>query len=156
MGVLQLEMDLLPVVVGMELNGFCVDRKKREEIVAKAQEREQLALTVYNLLGTREVNLNAPAQLLKALQGLGIALKNTNEESLSECRHPVAAAILVYKKWKKLKEDVESRIHEIRLDGRIHCQFYPLGTDTGRFSSSERTPDPLCGISRECSGNRRL
>ena len=105
---------MLPVVVGMELNGFCVDRKKREEIVAKAQEREQLALTVYNLLGTREVNLNAPAQLLKALQGLGIALKNTNEESLSECRHPVAGAILVYRKWKKLKEDVESRIHEIR------------------------------------------
>ena len=44
----------------------------------------------------------------------GIALKNTNEESLSECRHPVAAAIVVYRKWKKLKEDVESRIHEIR------------------------------------------
>jgi DNA polymerase I len=43
----------------------------------------------------------------------------------------------VYRKWKKFKEDVESRIHEIRPDGRIHCQFYPLGTDTGRFSSSE-------------------
>src|ERR1700736_302922 len=137
MGVLQLEMDLLPVVVGMELNGFCVDRKKREEIVAKAQEREQLALTVYNLLGTREVNLNAPAQLLKALQVLGIALKNTNEDSLSECRHPIAAAILEYRKWKKLKEDVESHIHEIRPDGRIHGQVNPLGTDTGRFSSSE-------------------
>src|ERR1700736_2792953 len=137
MGVLQLEMDLLPVVVGMELNGFCVDRKKREEIVAKAQEREQLALTVYNLLGTREVNLNAPAQLLKALQVLGIALKNTNEDSLSECRHPVADAILEYRKWKKLKEDVESHIHEIRPDGRIHGQVNPLGTDTGRFSSSE-------------------
>jgi ribonuclease D len=64
MGVLQLEMDLLPVVVGMELNGFCVDRKKREEIVAKAQEREQLALTVYNLLGTREVNLLIIAKVL--------------------------------------------------------------------------------------------
>jgi DNA polymerase I len=138
MGVLRLEMDLLPVVVAMELNGFCVDRKKREEIAAKAtQEREQLALTVYNLLGTREVNLNAPAQLLKALQGLGLALKNTNEDSLSECRHPVAAAILEYRRWKKLKEDVESRIHEIRPDGRIHCQFNPLATDTGRFSSSE-------------------
>jgi hypothetical protein len=32
--------------------------------------------------------LNAPAQLLKALQGLGITLKNTNEGSLSECRQP--------------------------------------------------------------------
>jgi DNA polymerase-1 len=138
MGVLRLEMDLLPVLVGMELIGFCVDRKKLEEIAAKAtQERDQVAQTVNNLLGTRDVNLNAPAQLLKALQGLGIALKNTNEGSLSECRHPVAAAILEYRKWKKLKEDVESRIHEIRPDGRIHGQFNPLGTDTGRFSSSE-------------------
>ena len=62
---------------------------------------------------------------------------NTNEDSLSECRHPVAGAILEYRKWKKLKEDVGSRIHEIRPDGRIHGQFNPLGTDTGWFSSSE-------------------
>jgi DNA polymerase I-like protein with 3'-5' exonuclease and polymerase domains len=71
MGVLRLEMDLLPVVVEMELIGFCVDRK------------------------------------------------------------------MEYRKWKKLKEDVESHIHEIRPDSRIHGQFNPLGTDTGRFSSSE-------------------
>jgi ribonuclease D len=31
MEVFRLEMDLLPVVVGMELKGFCVDRKKLEE-----------------------------------------------------------------------------------------------------------------------------
>ena len=137
-GVLRLEMALLPVVVGMELIGFHVNRKKLEELAAEAtQERDQVAQTVNNLLGTRDVNLNAPAQLLKALQGLGIALKNTNEESLSECRHPVAAAILKYRKWKKLKEDVDSCIHEIRPDGRIHGQFNPLGTDTGRFSSAE-------------------
>jgi len=122
----------------MELIGFCVDRKKLEELAADAtQERDQVAQTVNNFLETRDVNLNAPAQLLKALQGLGIALKNTNEGSLSECRHPVATAISGYRKWKKLKEDVESRIHEIRPDGRIHGQFNPLGTDTGRFSSSE-------------------
>lgn len=137
-GVLRLEMALLPVVVGMELIGFHVNRKKLEELAAEAtQERDQVAQTVNNLLGTQDVTLNAPAQLLKALQGLGIALKNTNEESLSECRHPVAAAILKYRKWKKLKEDVESCIHEIRPDGRIHGQFNPLGTDTGRFSSTE-------------------
>ena len=136
--VFRLEMDLLPVVVEMELIGFCVDRKKLEEVAAKStQERDQVAQTVNNLLGTGDVNLNAPAPLLKALQSLGIALKNINEESLSKCRHPVAAAILEYRKWKKLKEDVESRIHEIRPDGRIHGQFNPLGTDTGRFSSSE-------------------
>jgi DNA polymerase I-like protein with 3'-5' exonuclease and polymerase domains len=44
---------------------------------------------------------------------------------------------LEYRKWKKLKGDVESCIHEIRPDGRIHGQFDPLGTDSGRFSSSE-------------------
>jgi DNA polymerase I-like protein with 3'-5' exonuclease and polymerase domains len=138
MGVLRLEMDLLPVVVGMELIGFCVDRKKLEEIAAEAtQERDQVAQTVNNLLGTGDVNLNAPPKLLKVLQGRGIALKNTNEDSLSECRHPVADAILEYRKWKKLKEDVESCIHAIRPDGRIHGHFNPLGTDTGRFSSSE-------------------
>jgi DNA polymerase I len=138
MGIFRLEMDLLPVVVGMELTGFCVDRKKLEELAAEAtQKRDQTAQTVNKLLGSRELNLDAPARLLEALRGLGIALKNTNENSLLECRRPVADAILEYRKWKKLKEDVESRIHEIRPDGRIHCEFNPLGTDTGRFSSSE-------------------
>jgi len=138
MGIFRLEMDLLPVVVGMELIGFCVDRKKLEELAAEAtQKRDQMAQTVDKLLGRRELNLDAPAPLLEALQGLGIALKNTNENSLLECRHPAAGAILEYRKWKKLKEDVESRIQEIRPDGRIHCEFNPLGTDTGRLSSSE-------------------
>jgi DNA polymerase-1 len=139
MGIFRLEMNLLPVVVGMELIGFCVDRKKLEELAAEAtQKRDQMAQTVNRLLGRRELNLDVPAQLLEALQGLGIALKNTNENSLLECRHPAAGAILEYRKWKKLKEDVESRINEIRPDGRIHCEFNPLGTDTGRLSSSEQ------------------
>ena len=138
MGIFRLEMDLLPVVVEMELIGFCVDRKKLEELAAEAtQKRDQTAQTVSKLLGRRELNLDAPARLLEALRGLGIALKNTNENSLLECRHPVAGAILEYRKWKKLKEDVESRIPEIRPDGRIHCEFNPLGTDTGRSLSSE-------------------
>jgi DNA polymerase I-like protein with 3'-5' exonuclease and polymerase domains len=138
MGIFRLEMNLLPVVVGMELTGFCVDRKKLERLAAEAtQKRDLMAQTVDKLLGSRELNLDVPAQLLEALRGLGMTLKNTNENSLSECRHPVADAILEYRKWKKLKEDVESRIHEIRPDGRIHCEFNPLGTDTGRFSSSE-------------------
>jgi DNA polymerase I-like protein with 3'-5' exonuclease and polymerase domains len=54
MGVFRLEMDLLPVVAGMELRGFCVDRKKLEELAAEAtQERDQVAQTVNNLLGRR-------------------------------------------------------------------------------------------------------
>jgi DNA polymerase I len=138
MGIFRLEMDLLPVVVGMELTGFCVDRKKLEELAAEAtQKRDQTAQTVNKLLGSRELNLDAPARLLEALRGRGIALKNTKENSLLECRCPVADAILEYRKWKKLKEDVESRINEIRPDGRIHCEFNSLGNDTGRLSSSE-------------------
>ena len=136
MGVLRSEMDLLSVVVEMELIGFCVDRKKLEELAAKAtQERDQVAQTVHNLLGTGDVNLNVPAQLQKALRGQGISLKNM--DSLSECRHPIADAIFEYRKWQKLKEDVVSCIHGIRPDGRIHGEFDPLETDTGQFSSSE-------------------
>ena len=95
MGIFRLEMNLLPVVVGMELMGFCVDRKKLEELAAEAtRKRDQMAQTVNKLLGRRELNLDAPAQLLEALQSLGMALKNSNEHSLLECRHPVADAIL--------------------------------------------------------------
>jgi DNA polymerase I len=138
MGVFRLEMDLLPAVVGMELNGFCANREKLKELTAKAsQKRDKAAQSANRLLGAEDINLNAPAQLLKALQGLGISLKDTNENTFSVRRHPVADAILEYRKWKKLNEDVESCIRAIRPDGRIHGQFNPLGTDTGQFSSSE-------------------
>src|SRR5258708_13143142 len=69
MGVLRLEMDLLPVVVGMELIGFCVDRTKLEELAADAtQERDQVAQTANNFLETLNVTLNAPPHPLQALQ----------------------------------------------------------------------------------------
>src|SRR5260370_26175836 len=64
LGLLRLEMALLPVVVGMELIGFCVDRKNFEELAAEAtQERDQVSQTVNNLLGTRRADLNAHGTL---------------------------------------------------------------------------------------------
>jgi len=51
MGIFRLEMDLLPVVVEMELIGFCVDRKKLEELAAEAaRKRDQTAQTVKQAL----------------------------------------------------------------------------------------------------------
>ena len=71
MGIFRLEMNLLPAVVGMELIGFCVDRKKLEGLAAEAtQKRDQTAQTVNKLLGSRELNLDAPVRLLEALQCL--------------------------------------------------------------------------------------
>jgi hypothetical protein len=48
------------------------------------------------------------SRLLAALPTLARPLKNM--DSLSECRHPIADAILEYKKWQKLKEDVSLMI----------------------------------------------
>ena len=63
-------MALLPVVVAMELIGFHVNRKKREELAAEAtQERDRVAQTVNNLLGTQRRKLkrsrSAPESLAR-------------------------------------------------------------------------------------------
>jgi DNA polymerase I-like protein with 3'-5' exonuclease and polymerase domains len=51
MGIFRLEMNLLPVVVGMELIGFRVDRKKLGELAAEAtQKRDQTAQLSTNSL----------------------------------------------------------------------------------------------------------
>ena len=56
MGVFRLEMDLLPAVVGMELNGFCVNWEKLEELTAKAsQKRDRAAQSVNKLLGAQDI-----------------------------------------------------------------------------------------------------
>lgn len=51
---------------------------------------------------------------------------------------PLLAAVQEFRKWKKIKSTyIDGYLcHVNDATGRIHCGLFPLGTDTGRFSSS--------------------
>ena len=132
-----LEMELLPVVVDMEATGFAVDRSRLETLLADA-ERGALssAKETKSLFNNPDINLNSPAQLLPVLVGLGIEVADTKAETLATIDHPTVKLLVFHRKAEKQAQMLRTLGESIEFDGRIHARFNPIGTATGRFSSS--------------------
>jgi DNA polymerase-1 len=133
-----LEQSLLPVVVEMEARGIAVDPEKLTSIREQAERELQDATTaVQQFVGDADFNPNSTAQVLEKFRGRGVHLPNTQEETLVACQDPLAQEILKYRVSKKLAEQAQSLLNAVGADGRIHASFNPMGTRTGRFSSSK-------------------
>ena len=144
---LTLELELLPVVVEMEARGIAVDHDKLAAIRDQANLNcEASKTTIQDLVGDQSFNPNSPAQLQGLFEARGISLPDTSADTLAACEDPLAAHIRDYRRYTKLAEQAQTLLEAIGEDGRIHASFNPMGTRTGRFSSS--APN-LQNISRE-------
>ena len=99
-----------------------------------------------------KLNVDSTQQLAAAFTAIGVDLEATNKGVLATLEHPLAKLVLEYRRKDNLATKAEALLKHIRSDGRIHARFNPLGTETGRFSSSkpnlQQTPREA-GI-REC------
>jgi DNA polymerase-1 len=136
--VFELESTLLPVVVGLEKHGFAVDVKKMRGLLAQAEARQnglQEALRIAFKIPA--LNPGSTPQVVKAFRSIGITVPNANEETLLPLDHECASMVVEQHKAKKRVGTIEGLLRQVQVDGRIHAQFKPLGTITGRFSSSK-------------------
>src|SRR5215203_4476929 len=81
-------------------------------------------------------NWNSWQQIVRAFELLGHWLPDTTKETLSECDHPLAGALLEYRNAKKRLDTCHqwlSRAHE----GRVYASWRQVGAETGRMSCSE-------------------
>jgi DNA polymerase-1 len=145
-----LEMPLLPVLLGMEEAGIQLDaeylRAMSEEL---GQEVRQLEEEIWRQAGER-FNLNSPQQLGVVLfERLGLpALKRTQKtrsystgaetlEGLAARGYPIAQLLLRYRELSKLKSTyVDALPAMLGEDGRLHTRFYQAVAATGRLSSA--------------------
>lgn len=156
-----IEIALVPAICEMRQNGVLVDldlfRSKAEEgrAVASKLQADYMAEMSEKMGKTIEVDLDSPKQLAALLfseppDGLGLPVlkrsPKTNAPSTDKFvmkalaeQYPVVRTIETYRGITKnlgtYLEGYAKHVHP--ATGRVHTKFDPLGTETGRFSSSK-------------------
>jgi len=141
---------LIPVLAEMEETGVLIDTDLLNSL-SKEFETELAGITekIYSMVG-EEFNLNSPLQLRGVLfEKLGLEIKkrtktgepSTDHEVLEDLSkyHEVPVLLLKYRGLSKLKSTYADALPKIinPKTGRIHTSYNPVGTSTGRVSSSD-------------------
>jgi DNA polymerase-1 len=147
----QIEGPLLPVLVGMEMEGIAIDPAALGVIGDELQiQIDELAKSIH-IHADRSFNIASPKQLGEILfDQLGLADKakktktgqyKTDEQTLAtlEGKHPIITDILAYREATKLKSTYLDALptHIVAETGRIHTHFHQLVAATGRLASSD-------------------
>lgn len=136
----EVEVPLIYAIVDMERNGFVIDLEFAKTYGDEMKQRLD-ALEAELVEELNGINLNSPAQLKPALEALvGRKLESTDAKKVLKPLakdYPTIAKLLEYKGDMKLYSTYISRLPELihSKTDRLHAQFRPNGTVTGRFSS---------------------
>ncbi|WP_319584250.1 DNA polymerase I [uncultured Pseudodesulfovibrio sp.] len=145
----ELEMPLIPVLVGMERAGIAIDDAAFQEFLDEVN--DQLAELTRTIIGHagEEFNIRSSQQLavvlfdtlgIKAGSKTSTGLRSTANQVLEKIRdqHPIVDAVLEFRMLEKLRSTyLEPLPKMVGEDGRLHTHFNQLATATGRLSSSQ-------------------
>lgn len=156
-----LEYNTVYPTVEMELNGIYLDKKRWSDLADTAKKKldqaeERLdayfsSIEVNNtLFGNPDINYASPEQIKTALeQLLQTELPDTGEATISKIDHPVAQAVLDYRKHYKRYTTYGEQFAEKHISsvtGRVHSRFKQLGADTGRYASKDPNLQNIPGV----------
>jgi DNA polymerase-1 len=147
----QIEGPLLPVLVGMEMEGIAIDPAALGVIGDELQIQIDEMVKSIHAHADRSFNIASPKQLGEILfDQLGLADKakktktgqyKTDEQTLAtlEGKHPIITDILAWREATKLKSTYLDALptHIVAETGRIHTHFHQLVAATGRLASSD-------------------
>jgi DNA polymerase-1 len=148
-----LEMPLIPILAGMEMEGIGLDIPFLQEMSGVLEENlEELEKRIFKSVG-HDFNLNSPKQLSEALfTDLGLippdrgsktasGYYSTSADVLEHLRnqHEVPEWVLEYREYTKLKSTyVDALQTQVNPDtGRVHTSYNQTGSVTGRIASTD-------------------
>jgi DNA polymerase-1 len=145
----ELEIPLIPVLVGMERAGIAIDNGAFQEFLDEVNSQlDELTRTIIGHAG-EEFNIRSSQQLavvlfdqlgIKAGSKTSTGLRSTANQVLEKIRdqHPIVDAVLEFRMLEKLRSTyLEPLPKMVGEDGRLHTHFNQLATATGRLSSSQ-------------------
>jgi len=141
---------IIPVLAKMEEAGVLINTELLSSLSKEFElELETITKNIYTLV-EEEFNLNSTLQLRKILfEKLGLEIKkrtkkgepSTDHEVLEDLSkyHEVPVLLLKYRGLSKLKSTYVDALPKIIYPktGKIHTSYNPVGTSTGRVSSSD-------------------
>jgi DNA polymerase-1 len=137
--VMEIEHRALPAIVWMSNAGVPFDAEGwREHLGQVEEEKGRLAEELEELAPEHPEgkgwNWGSWQQVLQAFGLIGVKLPDTKEETISRCEHPLAAALLLYKKVSKLTSTYgPSLVEKVEEDGKIYASCAVRGgSDRGR------------------------
>jgi DNA polymerase I - 3''-5'' exonuclease and polymerase domains len=137
---LELELGALPAIVGMELNGIKVYIQKLNSLKRGLQNKQYALLEkLQEEIGVR-FNPKSPKQVKNALAVININVKSTAKATLSKLapNHKEIQTLLDYKEVTKQLEFARKIPKAINSNtGKLHSNYFQLGTATGRLSCTK-------------------
>ena len=158
--VARLECDVIIAVAEMEYNGMKINVEDWttwvEELRAETNRLEKVLLSKLKLPQTMgqplfhyggagfdqyqdKINVNSTPELLKIFKDMGIPVESTEFKAIAPLaeKYPVLQDLLDYRKSYKGLTSFGQILEKINIiTGRIHPNYWPVGTASGRFSCS--------------------
>jgi DNA polymerase I len=133
--VFRLETALLPIIARMEVSGFSIDADRMRSLRQEADARAAALLAeIRSSFNNDKLNPGSPKQIVEAFNADGVGITDSKEETLAGLDDPRAARLLGWREHAKLSSMIATLLAAER-GGRIHTDFNPMGTVTGRFTS---------------------
>ncbi len=141
---MEMEMELVPYVARMSINGLPLKRKVMEKFVTDQHTAIADAERFLKKRFGSDINLGSPKQLKTALNNNGIAVESTGIDVLSPLLMvdgPHTKIIEPLIAWKhgaqRIKMYSESWMDQHIIDDWVHPHFWQCSADTTRFTSSD-------------------
>lgn len=143
---LALEMQLVPIVAQITLNGLPINLERLwNHLAIERKEVEEALFRLYDIFGT--FNPGSPVQVKKALLTVGIDLRSTAAAEILDLianggeEADILRDIRICRTGKKRinQYDAQWVTKYVEPDGRIHPKYWIAGTATGRLCVSSKT-----------------
>ncbi len=145
-----IDLPLLPVLARMEEAGVKIDTSALGRMAVELEKQCDARAKEIHAIAGEQFNVNSPKQLGEVLfnkMGLPKPVKygkgktiSTAVEVLEELaiEHEIARKVLDFRQLSKLKSTYVDSLPQLvdRISGRVHTTFNPVGTATGRLSST--------------------